>query len=160
MTGLELLKAEMKKKGCTASQINSQVVSIVLDILSKSDGEFLRLNGLEKEIKDKAATLRSLEWRIDNKRREQREMEQRMNEQMDSLREYAEQFNDGLKRCESPEGRDRLKRAQIFVNTVEVGTKYDNTAFIIGLSAILAEGPLDGPEELKKINPRLFERSR
>jgi hypothetical protein len=43
----------------------------------------------------------------------------------------------------------------MFVNTVSVETKYDNTAFIIGLAAILSNGRINPISELKKINKKL-----
>ena len=48
-----------------------------------------------------------------------------------------------------------MRRAQMFVNSVDVETKYDNTAFIVALGAILSDGKIGAIEELRKINPRM-----
>ena len=62
-------------------------------------------------------------------------------------------FFQAVEECETLEGKDTLKKAQMFVNTVNLNTKYDNTAFIIGLASILAQGNVAPIEELRKINP-------
>ena len=69
------------------------------------------------------------------------------------------EFNESLKNCETPEARDAMRAAQVFVNAVNVDSKYDNTAFIIGLSAILSKNGVGPLETLKKMNPKLFEKS-
>jgi hypothetical protein len=45
----------------------------------------------------------------------------------------------------------------MFVNSVNIDSKYDNTAFIVGLAAILSNGECGAISELKKINPKLFD---
>ena len=56
---------------------------------------------------------------------------------------------------DNEEGRDTMRIAQMFVNMVDVDTKYDNTAYIIGLAAILSRGGISAIDELKKINKKL-----
>ena len=51
-----------------------------------------------------------------------------------------------------------MRAAQVFVNAVSVDTKYDNTAFIIGLAAILSKNGIGAMDELKKINSKVFRR--
>ena len=53
---------------------------------------------------------------------------------------YIDKFFAALNECETPEGRDALKKAQMFVNSVNIKTVYDNTAYINGLAAILTKG--------------------
>ena len=48
-----------------------------------------------------------------------------------------------------------MRIARMFVNMVDVDTKYDNTAYIIGLAAILSRGGINAIGELKKINKKL-----
>lgn len=43
----------------------------------------------------------------------------------------------------------------MYINTVNINTKYDNTAFIVGLSAILTQTSFEPIKELKKINKNL-----
>ena len=43
----------------------------------------------------------------------------------------------------------------MFIDSVDVATKYDNTAYIIGLASILSNGSMDAIAELRKINNKL-----
>lgn len=54
--------------------------------------------------------------------------------------EYIEKFNKSLDECETKEGRDALRLAQVFVNSVNTNTDQNNTAFINGLACILSRG--------------------
>ena len=69
--------------------------------------------------------------------------------------EYVDKFNKSLEECETAEGRDTLRTAQMFVNTVDIETCYDRTAYIIGLASILSNGRMSAIDELKKINKNL-----
>ncbi len=54
--------------------------------------------------------------------------------------EYIEKFNKSLDECDTKEGRDALRLAQVFVNSVDTNTDQNNTAFINGLACILSRG--------------------
>ena len=69
--------------------------------------------------------------------------------------DYVENFFTALETCETDKGRDALRAAQMFVNSVTIDSKYDNTAFIIGLASILSQGNVGPIEELKKINNKI-----
>lgn len=70
----------------------------------------------------------------------------------DELRELLAKLDE----CETAESRDLMKRAQLFIDSVNVETKYDNTAYIAALGAILsAPGSFDCIGELKKINRKV-----
>lgn len=49
-----------------------------------------------------------------------------------------------------------MRRVQVFKNEVKIDTKYDNTAYIIALGAILSDGAIGAIDELKKINAKPF----
>lgn len=164
MTGLDLLRDEMIQRGCTKTQAQSLTSAVVLDILTKSGDKYQRIKEAEDEKSGKLSQLeteiarlenrsRELEWSIEDKKREY----EYATEQLESIKEYVEEFNKKLTECESEEGRDAVRRAQLFVNSVNVESKYDNTAFIIGLSAILTDGKISAVTELRKINPKLFD---
>ena len=163
MTGLDCLKEELKNKGFSSTQVNAKVVAGVLDIISKADGKYLEQHDLDEELSHKRHTLRELEKGIAyqqiNLRMREHQLEdkaRRVNEAIEEMREYIEQFNKSLLECDTADGKDAMRAAQLFVNSVDVGTKYDNTAFIIGLSSILTKGAVDGVKELKAVNPKLF----
>ena len=157
MTGLDCLREEMQKRGFNKAQIQSKIAAAVLDILANTGTVHTDIVEAENKLSDitkKYHTVRD-EVSRQNFLMEHRERELKAKEEKAS--EYIQRFNESLSDCETPEGRDALKRAQMFVNSVTVQSKYDNTAFIIGLSAILSDGKISAIEELKKMNPKLFE---
>ena len=166
MTGLELLKQEMINRGCTKAQCDSKVVLVVLDIVSKADGKYLLLAELESTIKSKRLEITCLQDQIEQlkidrqkAKKEYEEMEQlRYNRKMKKLQEtddYIKKFFEALEQAETPEARDRLRVAQTFMNSVNIDTKYDNTAFIVGLSALLSGVQIHPLKEIQKINPKI-----
>lgn len=166
MTGLELLKQEMINRGCTKAQCDSKVVLVVLDIVSKADGKYLLLAELESTIKSKRLEITCLQDQIEQlkidrqkAKKEYEEMEQlRYNRKMKKLQEtddYIKKFFEALEQAETPEARDRLRVAQTFINSVDIDTKYDNTAFIVGLSALLSGVQIHPLKEIQKINPKI-----
>lgn len=171
MTGLECLREELERRGATKNQINSVVVGMVLDIVSESGNIYQRtaeaenkLRHIEKVYDGTKLELESLNRRLDKKNDEIvaqiKEAQKILDEKNDEYLEYIEAFQNALNECETSEGRDAMRIAQVFVNSVDVDTKYDNTAFIIGLSAILTSGRIGAIEELKKVNPKLFSEPR
>lgn len=128
MTGLELLKQEMINRGCNKAQCDSKAVLVVLDIVSKADGKYLLLAELESAIKSKRLEITCLqdqieELKIDKQKakKEYEEMEQlRYNRKMKKLQEtddYIKQFFEALEQAETPEARDRLRVAQVFIQS-------------------------------------------
>ena len=163
MTGLDCLKEELKNKGFSSTQVNAKVVAGVLDILSHADGKYLEQHDLDEQLSHKRNTLRELEngigYRQFELRRREEEVKERalrLQETCKEMVEYIEQFNKSLEECEDADRKDAMRAAQLFVNSVSVESKYDNTAFIIGLSSILSKGAIDGVKELKAVNPKLF----
>ena len=156
MTGREMLNEELKKHGATKSQIDSRVVDMMLDIFS-SNGIGLYVKTAEEE-----GRLEAIRSQIATEERRRKQQEKDARDYMAELREAYEEakseidaFNESLTQCETEAGRDAMRIAQLFINTVTVDTKYDNTAFIIGLSAILSRNEINPLAELKKINPKL-----
>lgn len=159
MTGHELLREELKKRGFTANQIDSKVVGGVLDVVAQNPNTtFADIQEAEQEL---------VKLRSEFERKKgiyERELERiRIEKQsiIKSVMEKEQYINDWLEKlseCETAEGRDRMRIAQMFVNSVNVDSKYDNTAFITGLAAILTGGKIGALEEMKKINPIIFGR--
>ena len=154
MTGLDALKTEMLSRGCSKAQIESKTVGIVLDIIANSGTLYQDLQAAEKRLTEinilaekakNAATFARA-----NLSREMVEFE----ETKKRYQEYIENFNESLKNCETDAARDALRTAQAFINAVDINTKYDNTAFIVGLSGILSRNAINPVMELQKINPK------
>lgn len=162
MTGHELFVEEMKKRGATPKQINSKAVAIALDVIENTNAYTTLFDArkmaeeLEEKVSYNSEVLRSLHTRIDEEKGLLASIkEERAGEAAKQI-EYIKAFNDALSKCETAEARDLMRIAQVYMNTVDVKTSYDNTAFIVGLSAILTKSrwPVS---ELKKINPKLAE---
>ena len=155
MTGLDCLRDELAKRGLSKAQIESKSVAVVLDVIANTGERYTnlqdeeahasnKLNELKYVLKAGERQLSSLEFKLNELRREMR-----------GYKDYINEFNKSLLECETQEGRDAMRIAQMFVNSVDVDTKYDNTAYIIGLASILSGGKINAIKELKKINKKI-----
>lgn len=162
MTGLECLKEEMLKRGCTKGQIDSKLVPIVLDIVAQSGGVYQDIAKLQDDYEYQKKRVLAMEREHEKSaaayERERRSMQSELRALQDKKRSdlaYIDEFNRALSDCETPEGRDIMRAAQMFVQTVDVDTKYDNTAYIVGLASILSGGHVGAINELRKINKKI-----
>lgn len=173
MTGLECLRQEMARRGANKAMIESKTAVMVLDILTEANGAYQKMDDLEgslaalrskiltttlqleklrekyRRLEEDCSNLEKVKQEAVNKGREQARKE--LGESLD----YIAKFNEALKECETAEGRDVMKTAQIYVNSVNIDTKYDNTAYIVGLAAILSNSKINALSELRKINTKL-----
>lgn len=156
MTGIECLHEELMKRGYKKQQIiNLKIIPEMLDIVSNSNGMYQDLDTLQKDVNRLQREKKTLEDDLAVLRLSISDFEKRIEARYKLTEEYIEKFFNAIGSCETAEARDALKIAQMFVNTVDVDTKYDNTAFIIGLSAILSSGALAPVDELRKINKKI-----
>ena len=166
MTGLECLKEELIQRGYTKQQADSKVVIGVLEIFSNSDGKYSDMDKILKEIedlKDRKTKMEQMYIEYSGKaaayKAEMNEILETVNKKADQYYsdtiQYIQSFYKAINDCETPEARDALRTAQMYVNSVEVDTKYDNTAFIIGLASILSQGNVAPIDQLSKINNKI-----
>ena len=161
MTGLELLKEEMIRRGCTKQQTEAKVIGVVLDILSNTtinqDTEQAerQLARLRREILDEKINLRREKARYENEKQIYERDEKKLLKIKQETEAYIEDFEKAMRECETEKGRDAMRCAQVFADSVNVETKYDNTAYIIGMAAILSAGAIGPITELKKINKKI-----
>ena len=162
MTGLDCLREEMERRGFTKSQIESKTAAAVLDILTKSGNKFSSIVEAEAEESELLSKLHNQRYSLERSIAEYRatisSLEYELNgiiKRGEEAQEYIDKFYNALHECETAEGRDAMRRAQVFINTVNVDSKYDNTAYIIALGAILSDGAYGPIDELKKINPKI-----
>lgn len=167
------LKERLISLGYNRSQVDSKVVWGVLSVVANDDSyleidrAISTLRALNKRIADAECNLsglkiqeESLKKRLQNFNEEVEKFDTRILNTLKARYEvdidYVKKFLSALESCETPEGRDSMRLAQAYINAVEVDTKYDNTAFIVGLSAILVNSkwPIS---EIKKINKKLPE---
>lgn len=160
MTGLEMLKEELRMRGCTKAQVESKVVAEVLTILSGVDftGEWTASADIEQQRNELRALMEEKRDVLDGLRRTQSCFENEMRDLKDTrerIIEELEKLQAEIMKCETPEGRDRTRAAQAFKNSVNVNSKYDNTAYIIGLAAIMTGGEVGALDTIGKINPKM-----
>ena len=166
MTGLECLKSEMLARGFTKQQTESKTVLGVLEILSDSNGRYSDMSRIEQELKlleqrkrNLWSTCKAYEDKVNACKSELQQIIQMVDSVADKhyqeARNYIDVFLKAISDCETQEARDALRTAQMFINSVSVDTKYDNTAFIIGLASILSQGKTGAIDELRKINPKI-----
>lgn len=156
MTGIECLQAELKNRGCTRGQIESKAVAIVLDILTESGDNFKQQHDALEELRRLRMEISELRLRKERYQYEIKQEEQTIQQVRKEAQAYIDSFYKALEECETAEGKDMLRLAQMFVNSVDVNSKYDNTAYIIGLAGILSGNKVAPIPELKKINRKLF----
>lgn len=164
---LDKVKEIIIERGFTKQQAESKVVPIVYDIFyggnyavtarEKED----TLKKLDNEIDAKYELISSLYDKIEQKdddlEKAREDYYSVFNERYKETLDYMKDVKRELEHCETEEARDRFRLAQMFINSVEIDTKYDNTAFIIGLSSLLSGCQISVVDEMKKINPRVFE---
>ena len=162
MTGRENLIEELRSRGATKAQLNSKLIPLMLEILSESDGEYLRIYELEQEIASKERNLQALQANIQiakHKLEDFRKLTQAEIEKLKLARNDFEEdmktFTQSLAECETAEGRDTIRTAQLYIESVDISTAYDNTAYIIGLASILSNGNVGAMQTLQKINKKL-----
>lgn len=144
MTGLEMLKQEMLKRGCTKAQTESKLVAIVLDIVSEAGTAYTDLREAEermKEINNAEAALRKREKALGEAKEKFR----------DETEDYVEDFRTILRNCETAKTRDALKVAQMFTDSINIKCAYDNTAYINGLAMILCGQEIPAPIALRRV---------
>ena len=164
MTGLDCLKEELKRRGMTKTQYESKVVPVVLDILANADTnhteEYQKKADLEKldsAINNAWHDLNNLKEMYKYEYARISEWKKEVEAWKKEVEAYIEELKSSMEICETPEGKDKLKLAQMYINSVDVDTKYDNTAFIIGLAAVLSNGEIAPIHELRKINKKIPE---
>lgn len=164
MTGLDCLREEMIKRGCTKQQVNSRVVPIILDILAETGTLYTDVDDLEQKRTEQQRNLErrelaiATEWsRCIQTAKDTAAYMEMVDERISEFKEYIEKFNHSLENCETAEGSDKLRLAQMFRNSVSINTVYDNTEYIRGLWAILAGSETAAAvQELKKVVPQTF----
>lgn len=167
MTGMECFWEEMLKRGCTKAQIGSKAVAIALDIISQkpqmifsmfqdAEERVNTLESMEQELKHKIALLQLEESKQQGIiKRCKEDAAEYVNKEWKREQEYIDSFYQALKNCETPEGRDRLKAAQIYANSIKPETLGEKQAYAYMLGALLAgvSGPEAGEFALRNVKP-------
>lgn len=169
--GIDCLKEELAKMGFSKSQIESKVVPAVLAIVAQDKDLYCNIEAEREELHRLADAIDNLKavWHslddqceVLKKKRDalQTEYDEAFNAAYVQAKHYIQSFNESLQQCETPEGRDAMKRAQVFVNSVSIDTPANNTAFIAGLATILTDGAFSYVDKLQKVEENVVERKK
>ena len=151
MTGLDCLREELLSRGYSKQQTESKVVAGVLDILTNAGGSYENMDHCERDLDNLRLNIALERGVLNDLKNQSSDLRKEVNEliaqkhklidaKIESVRNYISEFEKAISECETQEGRDRLKAAQMFINSIEVETSYDNTAYINGLASILSGG--------------------
>ena len=123
----EEMQSEMKKRGATRQGTNGVTARMCYDILSGAGTVFEDILKAEKDLDEiKRACERA------------RRFWSRDLEALKELERTLRELSATLQEAQTEEAKDRIRLAEYFKANCERNTKYDNTAFINGLAAILA----------------------
>ena len=161
MTGIDCLRAEMERRGASKAQIESKTAVMVLDILTEANGKYSDLAKLEDDIQEYNSALEKKKSELENVLSEylkastqcntaKAEAQKLIDKELCKVLEYIETFNKALEECETAEGRDAMRRAQVYVNSVNIKNDANNTYFIQGLAMVMAGYPLGNITKFEK----------
>ena len=159
---LQELRGKMYEKGLMKQSVESKAVTIAYGIMSECETTAAdiaeneaQLRRTKTDISDCERQLSYKRWNLERQEEDLTKYRQNLDNKKQEIEGYISEFYEKLNQCETPEARDAMRIAQMYINSVDVETKYDNTAFIVGLAAILTGKTMEPVEELKKINKSL-----
>lgn len=154
MMTYEEVKEELIKRGFPKSSVEAKYIPHVLDIALGTDC-FVKLSKIEEELERQERRVTEARYNALCRVQHAEDEANATVAQMNRDKEYIANFYKALFDCDTDEGKDIMRTAQVFINSVNVNTKYDNTAFIVGLAAILSGGKVGAIEELHKLNTKI-----
>lgn len=168
----DLVANKLMEMGASKQQTEAKIAKMVFQLCA-NDEEVLKLfkeKEMLEEIKEEEDFLKHEVNRLESYRLDTKkawyEMENKLKEVKEKLKElpslddidnflrtqkYIDDFNEELKNQETKEARDKLRTAQLFMNTVEVKTPQNNTYFIGGLASILSGVEFTKIPKLEKV---------
>ena len=157
MKALDEIREELKKKGANSGQLSSKLLPMIMDVVSGAGDKYSAMYKLENDIMSLRVSFdvinkakKNLEADVNWLKDERQTIIDEINEEIGG---YCEKFIKALNECETPEARDRLRIAQMFVNSVHVEGVNDNAMYIAGLASILSNGEVAALDELQKMKP-------
>ena len=151
MLTYEQLKEEMKKRGCNLQQVESRLTRIILDILTENGTTLTDAFDVEKKAQTKMNEAGEMEARVLRRENSLKEQKEELLKKQERIWQYISDFQKALGECETKEGRDMMRRAQVFINTVNIETSQNNTAFIEALGRIMSEGEVGSLKAFEQI---------
>jgi chromosome segregation ATPase len=142
----KLLETKLLQMGLSKAQVNCKATEATF-VVCANNPEVTELYEVEKRIEKAKRELDNIRYDASNEEQRLRSLKSRYQAQecraqeiQEETNKYIDEFNDALKNCETAEGRDTLRLAQMFVNSVDIESVQNNTAYINGLACILSGG--------------------
>lgn len=167
MTGREILNQKLKAKGLTDVQIKSKAVETTIAVLAEeTDGtnysaliqDAIQEYRVARNNADaEARRYYAREAEISDQKKANSAREQDLIKSANGIKNLLidlEKVYDEILELETAEQRDRTRTARFFMDSVNVNTVYDNTAYIKGLSAILSGKEIPADEQSEKEKQR------
>ncbi len=145
MTGLECLKEEMLKRGCSKALTESKAVGVVLEIVADGGTVYTDTREAEEKLNALRREIERYEIKTERVREQYKEICEEKETQIKKVAVKFAKIDESLKalekrlmECETQEARDAIRTAQFFVNNIKIDSPQNNTAFIYGLAMIIA----------------------
>lgn len=134
---LEFVKMELIRRGFNTGSTTAKAIPAVIDIVANTDRNWQDYAEALQDLEAQRANLENVQYNWQRKISSEQWKAERDQEEAKKVLADAEAKAAKIYQCETPEARDRMRMALFFVENTDVDTKYDNTAFIRGLGAIL-----------------------
>ena len=160
MNKLDTLREELRKRDFKEIQIKSKIVPAILDIILNPENKYTaiweeeinetnKLIEIQKEIKKSEENLKSLVDKTRELSRKNAEIYATINDRIGYMQAYINEFYKNIKTCDTDEGRDTMRKIQVYLDLVD--NSRSNDAYINGLARILSQGRLEKDFEFKRV---------
>ena len=152
---LQELRGKLYEQGLFKQSVESKAVTMAYGIMTGTETTAAEIAENEALLRKTKSEIQKAESRLYYRQRMFEDEKEKYLKEKAIAEKHIDEFYDDLTKCETEEARDALRIAQMYTNSIDVRTAYDNTAYIVGLAAILTGKKIDPELELKKINPKL-----
>lgn len=152
---LQELRGKLYEQGLFKQSVESKAVTMAYGIMTGTETTAAEIAENEALLRKTKSEIQKAESGLYYRQRRFEDEKEKYLKEKAIAEKHIDEFYDALTKCETEEARDALRIAQMYANSIDVRTAYDNTAYIVGLAAILTGKKIDPELELKKINPKL-----
>lgn len=162
MNKLDTLREELRKRGFKEIQIKSKMVPTILDIMLNPENKYTaiwekeinetnKLIEIQEKIKKSEEYLKTLNDNTCELSRKNAKTWAAIEDRIEHMQMYINEFYKTIKMCDTDEGRDTMRKIQVYLDLVDNSRSGDNAAYINGLARILSQGRLEKDFEFKRV---------
>jgi hypothetical protein len=160
MNKLDTLREELRKRHFKEIQIKSKLVPTILDIILNPDNKYTeiweeeinetnKLIEIQEKIRKSEENLKTLNDNTRELSRKNAETMLTIEDRIGYMQAYINEFYKTIKTCDTDEGRDTMRKVQVYLDLVD--NSRSNDAYINGLARILSQGRLEKDFEFKRV---------